>query len=168
MTLTAHAIVGAGISSAFGLMPGGAFGAGFLSHFLLDRLPHWDYNLKSATIDEANPLNNNLPICREAIGDFAKIGFDFFLGLALALLFFSSNGQSYWPSILLGALGGMLPDGLQFLYFKFRREPLTLFFRFHAFMHAKTEINDIFGGLCLTGGVLILALVLGNWYFFIW
>ena len=168
MTLTTHAVVGAGISSAFGLMPGGSFLAGFFSHFLLDCLPHWDYDLKSATIDKVNPLNNDLPICREAVGDFVKIGFDFFLGLSLALIFFTGHGQGYWLSILLGAFGGMLPDGLQFLYLKFRHEPLTFFFRFHTFMHAKTEIEDTFWGLFLTGLVLILALGLGNWSFFIW
>ncbi|MFA5319162.1 MAG: hypothetical protein WC387_02220, partial [Candidatus Paceibacterota bacterium] len=119
-------------------------------------------------IDKANPLNNDLPICREAVGDFVKIGFDFFLGLSLALIFFTGHGQTYWLSILLGAFGGMLPDGLQFLYLKFRREPLTLFFRFHAFMHTKTEIKDTFWGLFLTGLVLALALGLGNWSFFIW
>jgi len=167
MTLATHAVVGAGVASAFGLMPGGAFCAGFASHFLLDRLPHWDYELKSATINKVDPLKSTWTINRQATRDFIKISFDLLLGFSLALIFFAGNGQGYWLSILFGAFGGMLPDGLQFLYLKLRREPLTLFFRFHSLMHSSIKIKNTFWGLFLTALVFSFALILGNWRFFI-
>jgi hypothetical protein len=52
MVLTPHAVVGAAIASAFGLSPGASLLTGFLSHFLLDRFPHWDYELTSALIEK--------------------------------------------------------------------------------------------------------------------
>jgi hypothetical protein len=169
MVLTPHAVVGAAIASAFGLSPGASLLTGFLSHFLLDRFPHWDYELTSAKLDEINPLNNDLPLNREALGDWVKIGMDLLLGLILALIFFTSNGQNTGvTSLLAGALGGILPDGLQFLYMKFRREPLISFYRFHALMCSPTKIEGTLWGPFWQGAVLLLALLLGNWSFFIW
>ena len=33
--------------------------------------------IDTANIDEINPLNNDIPVGRESIGDWLKIGFDF-------------------------------------------------------------------------------------------
>lgn len=168
MVLTPHAVVGAALASAFGLGPGGALVAGFVSHFLLDSLPHWDYKLSSANIDEENPFNDDIPISRESLRDWAKIGLDLALGLGLIFLFFSLNGQGVRVvSLLAGALGGLLPDGLQILFMKLRREPLKTFFRFHLFMHSPRRIRDTLWGPFWQGIILLLALILGNWSFFI-
>lgn len=169
MVLTPHAVVGAGLASAFGLGPGVALVAGFASHFLLDSLPHWDYELASANIDEKNPLNNDIPLTKEALWDWAKIGLDLSLGFGLIFLFFMLNGQGIgvW-SLLAGALGGLLPDGLQVLFMKWRREPFKTFFRFHLLMHSPKRIRHAFWGPFWQGLILLLALVLGNWSFFIW
>ena len=167
MTLTTHAVVGAAISSALRLNPGAALLAGFMSHFLLDRLPHWDYKLDSAKIDEKNPLNDDIPVNKKAIRDWVKISFDILLGPCLVLIFFMSNGQTDWESLLAGAFGGMLPDGLKFIFMKFRREPLKLFYRFHHLMHSSLKTKDVFWGPCLQAIILLLALILGNWSFFI-
>lgn len=169
MVLTPHAVVGAALASAFGLGPGGAFVAGFASHFLLDSIPHWDYKLDSADIDEENPFNDDIPMNQEALWDWVKIGSDLILGLGFVFLFFAMNGQSVGViSLLAGALGGILPDGLQFLFMKLRREPLKTFFRFHIFVHSTYRVRDSFWGLLWQGVILLLALILGNWSFFIW
>lgn len=167
MTLTTHAVVGAALTSAFQLNPGMASVAGLMSHFLLDCLPHWDYELKSAKIDETNPLVINLPVSHEAVGDFIKIGFDVLFGFGLALIFFTSNGQGDWESILAGALGGILPDALQFAYMKFRQEPFIMLQRFHNFMSSAIAIKNTLWGPFFQALILLLALILGNWRFFI-
>lgn len=168
MVLTPHAVVGAALASAFGLDPATALVAGFASHFLLDSLPHWDYQLASANIDENNPLNNNIPLTKEAFWDWAKIGLDLFLGLSLVFLFFTLNGQDIWLwSLLMGAFGGLLPDGLQVLFMRWRREPFKTFFRFHLFIHSPRKIRNIFWGPLWQGIIILLALILGNWTFFI-
>lgn len=167
MVLTPHSVVGAAIASAFKLNPLSALIAGFASHFLLDRIPHWDYELDSATIDEENPLNNDIPIRGGSLKDWLKIGFDLLLGPCLVLVFFKLNGQDMSTiSLLAGAFGGILPDGLQFLYMKFRREPFILFYRFHNLMCSTIKIKGTLWGPFWQAVVIFLALILGNWNFF--
>ena len=106
MTLTPHAIVGAAIASTIPDQPLLGFSLAFLSHFVLDAIPHWDYKLSSMTEDKANKINNNMKIGRDFYFDLLKIGPDFSLGLILAYLLFAN---------LVGALGAVFPDLLQFV-----------------------------------------------------
>lgn len=168
MVLTPHAVFGSAFASALRLSPPLAFIAGFLSHFLLDIFPHWDYRLKSAYRDEDNYLNNDIVIGRDFYFDLTKISFDAFLGLSLSLLLFSFGvGVSFW-TIVCGAIGGILPDALQFLYMKIRREPLTSLQRIHILMHAKKEIENPVVGVFLHATFISFCLFLGAWTFFIW
>lgn len=43
---------------------------------------------------------------------------------------------------LVGAVFAIIPDPLQFVYMKYRHEPLISLQRFHLFMHARTRLND--------------------------
>lgn len=168
MVLTPHAVVGATIASFFRLNPFTAFWAGFLSHFFMDFIPHWDYKLKSARYDEANPLNNDLIISRDSTLDFIKIGFDGFLGVAISLLFFTLGANISPFVVIAGALGAILPDPLQLVYMKYRREPFITLQKTHMLFHSRLRItNPVFGVLfyCL---IIILCLLLGSLSFFIW
>ncbi len=145
MILVTHAVVGAGIARVARLHPVPAFIVGFLSHFILDTIPHWDYHLKSSTKGSvANPIDGDFVIGRDFYFDLVKIGFDFSLGLVLPYIFFS-QGMSLvdfaTSEILWGAIGGMTPDFLQFVYTKFRREPMVSLQRFHIFMHATRSLS---------------------------
>ncbi|OGF62796.1 hypothetical protein A2662_02710 [Candidatus Giovannonibacteria bacterium RIFCSPHIGHO2_01_FULL_45_33] len=142
MTLTTHAIVGAAAAKLFPQHYILAFFAGFISHFFIDAIPHWDYTLSSMKKDEQNPLNNDIVFGRSFILDLLDIGFDFFLALFLPLLIFSSNEISQSLIVLCGAVGGVSPDALQFVYFKFRREPLVSLQKFHQWIHADTKIES--------------------------
>jgi hypothetical protein len=51
MVLSTHAIVGAAISSFITSQPAAAFVLGFASHFALDAIPHWDYPIKSSSVN---------------------------------------------------------------------------------------------------------------------
>ena len=170
MTLTTHAVAGAALTSAFGFNPVIGFAVGLASHFLLDAIPHWDYKLKSAKIDEKNPLDSDFLINQEAIRDLVKISFDCLLGFVLAWLFFDTNGQGNLLALLAGAVGGVLPDALQFVYLNFRREPLVSLQRFHiVIMHVSLRLTNPAYGVFYQGLILLLALFLGNWSFFsIW
>ncbi|HYC83020.1 MAG TPA: hypothetical protein VEB60_00520 [Candidatus Paceibacterota bacterium] len=143
MTLATHAVIGATVASAFPVSPLFGFLAGFMSHFVLDSIPHWDYHLASSRKDEKNPLNNDLVMGRAFVSDLLKIGCDFALGFALvfaALKF--GHLEDYWLSLYAGACGGVLPDFLQFAYMKLRREPLISLQRFHGWIHADLRLND--------------------------
>ena len=140
MTLTTHGILGAATASFFpGFYPL-AWAASFLSHFFADAIPHWDSQTQSAK-KNLNPLANDFIITRESLGDMIKIGLDFGLGLVLPRLIFSLPEYDLWL-ILGGAFFAILPDPLQFVYWKIRREPLTSLQRFHLGIHAKIRIKD--------------------------
>jgi hypothetical protein len=159
MTLTTHGVVGAALASTLAPhSPSAALLVAFGSHFLLDALPHWDYPLRSATKDPANELNNDLVLGRAFLFDLVKIGLDFCLGLALGLVIAGSLTNYFWP--VAGALAAMLPDFLQFVYFKWRRWPLTALQRFHLWIHTCHRLT----GRPFLGIVSQLLLILAVWF----
>ncbi len=135
MFLTSHAVAGAATASLFPQNPFLAFIAGFLSHFALDAIPHWDYKIKSSSV---NPLiGAKMRYDKNFWEDVIHIGSDGLIGIFLALILFTSP-QNFWV-ILWGIFGGILPDPLQFLYIQFRHEPLISLFKFHLWVHTKRD-----------------------------
>jgi hypothetical protein len=146
MILTTHAITGAAIASAMPNHPVLGFVAGFASHFLLDSIPHYDYKLHSCKEDLRNPLNNDLVLNKKFVVDLIKICADGLFGVLVSLLLFFNlpiyqslhtlpvqtlsllilHSAVFW-----GIVGALLPDFLQFVYFKFRHEPFLSIQKFH-------------------------------------
>ena len=141
MTLATHAIVGASAATLFPGHPEVGFLAAFASHFVIDAIPHWDYQLLSRKTPTGNYLDNDLQMNKLFLYDLVKIGFDFWLGIILSVLLLQSTHAPLQWNILVGALGGMLPDALQFAYFRLRREPLTSLQRLHHLVHAKKRLT---------------------------
>lgn len=119
MVLTPHALVGAALASAVPTHPIAGFCLGFISHFILDSLPHWDYDLD---FFETNSLT---------IKDLAKLTIDLVLGLIIVWFFA--------PALIWGALGGLAPDALQFVYYKTNSRWLSWLQKFHLWIHAEKE-----------------------------
>ena len=142
MTLVTHAVVGAAAASFVPDSPVIAFTLAFASHFVMDAIPHWHYPVATIEHNKENPLNNDMRIDKQFPFDVAKIGFDALLGVALAYLFFQPSEGPLQPFVLIGALGGILPDPLQFVYWKFRHEPIATLQRLHVWIHAKTTLDD--------------------------
>ena len=142
MVLTAHAITGTALASLTPNEPLVGFTVGFLSHFILDAVPHWDYFLRSMKKDENNPMNNNMTINADFWRDLLKIGFDAMLGISLAYLIFGFYMKYSTLIILCGVIGAMMPDALQFAYMKWKHEPLTSLRRFHLWIHSKISLNN--------------------------
>lgn len=149
MTLTTHAIVGAATASLFPEHLITAFTAGFISHFLIDAIPHWDYKLRSVKKDPENPLNNDMVFGFNFILDILDISFDFFLAVTLPFLIFGSSIFSQSLILLVGIAGGVLPDFLQFVYFKFRKEPLLSLQKFHGWIHTDKRLTEWKRGIAL-------------------
>lgn len=137
-----HAITGATLATLIPSNPVLGFAIGFGSHFILDSIPHWDYSLKSSRRDKQKPLNSDLVISKDSFEDLIKVGLDGLLGLTLALLLLGVIRHQSILIILCGAIGGMTPDFLQFIYFKWRREPLVSLQKFHIWMHAKSDLKN--------------------------
>lgn len=141
MTLTSHAVFGAAVASFFPKNPVLAFILAFMSHFVLDAIPHWHYKLRSKTRLPEDPLSVDMPWNKAFFFDLLKIGADFALGCFLAyFLIIRQNG--WFLSTALGAFAGMLPDALQFAYMKIRREPLISLQKFHYRIHAGKKYDD--------------------------
>ena len=138
MILSTHALVGAAIANLLPAHPGAAFVLGFASHFALDAIPHADYPLRSASLDPK--IGAPLRFDRALLQDAITIGADGLLGLVFAFVLFAS-AENQW-TILLGAIGAMLPDAIQFLHARLPREPLRSLQRLHRWAHTKTEINE--------------------------
>lgn len=138
MTLTAHAIVGASVAQLFPNHPVLAFSAGFVSHFLLDAVPHKDYRLASFKKNEHDRLKDSFAYDKKFIFDLVKIATDFSLGFIFVYLIYSFQIKtSLLVTTLAGATGAVLPDALQFVYFNFRHEPLTTLQKFHIKIQKK-------------------------------
>ncbi|MGY4286167.1 hypothetical protein ACVWXO_005387 [Bradyrhizobium sp. LM2.7] len=67
------------------------------------------------------------------------LAFDGSGGLAIGLLLYASSPAA--PAILLGAVGGMLPDPLRLIHRLYPREPFRSFQRFHAWIHTKHKLT---------------------------
>lgn len=142
MSLATHAIIGAATARVLAFNPIIAVLAAFVSHFILDAIPHWDYKLKSQ-IDLDHPENGvSMTFGRAFVDDLIKINFDFFLGLAVVVFIFFINNPSTGLIAILGAVAGTLPDFLQFVNGKIKNKPQLIiwFQQFHNFSHTKWRL----------------------------
>ncbi len=140
MTLTTHAMVGVAAASFAPSHRVLAFSLAFLSHFLIDAIPHWDYHLVSHHYEGDDMMTVDMPFGIKFLGDLVKIGFDFILGWVFSFLIFGLFITLSPALITIGIVGGMLPDFLQFAYMKFRHEPLVSLQRFHMWIHTKKRL----------------------------
>jgi hypothetical protein len=142
MILCTHAIVGAALASFVPSHPVAAFAIGFVSHFALDAIPHRDYPINSRSV---NPrIGAPMVFDRALLRDAATIGFDGVFGI-IAAVFLLASPDNLW-AILLGAIGAMLPDPLQFVYTRLPYEPLRTLQRFHRWAHSDKQIRGIILG----------------------
>mgnify|MGYP000125419269 CR=1 FL=1 len=161
MVLFTHSVVGGALGSLLKSHPVLAFFAGFISHFILDAFPHWDYTLESGQKHESgNELKGDFVIDHRFLFDLVKIGTDLLVGAVIVYLFFVDNildpilflqSGMFW-----GMVGGILPDFLQFAYYKTKREPLTTLQKFHISVHTNVRLKDRY----IIGPLLQIALVL--------
>jgi hypothetical protein len=137
LILATHAIVGAAIASLMPSDPYLAVSAAFASHFLLDAIPHWDYPIRSNSV---NPeVAAAMRYDGALLADVVTIAADAILGIGLALLLLAR--PSDLALVLCGAGAAMLPDALQFAYARFPREPLVSLQRFHTWIHASRSLR---------------------------
>lgn len=107
MILTPHLLVGAAIATKIKFLPLPlTLLLAFLSHYLLDSLPHWEPEL------DLDDFAKNIKKRRwkKVLPNSLKVFPDFFLGL-LIIFIFSKN----LPLAMAGGFLGVLPDGLMFL-----------------------------------------------------
>ncbi len=141
MTLATHIVVGAAGAKIFATNPIQGFIIGWLSHYILDFIIHWDYPLsvtktKKVQFPEGNPFLN-----KEILIDVSKVIVDALLGFIIVYLFLRDGVQFFNPILFAGALGGTIPDFLQFLYAIRNIKLVGVFQKFHNFMHAQRDFS---------------------------
>ena len=147
MTLTAHAITGAALASLTPSQPLLGFAVGFVSHFVLDAIPHWDYKFASMKRDENNRLNDDMVINKDFAKDLLKISLDCLIGFLVTYFIFVFYLKYSIFVILCGVAGAALPDLLQFVQMKWKHEPLNSLRRFHVWIQSWISLDDkpVFG-----------------------
>ncbi len=132
MILSTHFVFGMAVASQTDsrlLMPA----LSLASHFLLDRIPHWEY------LDNAKQIKNN----------FHLVFLDLLSPTIVSCLFF------YWGWINfetlfwlnLGGFFAILPDGIVFLRYITKSKNIWLkkFFNFHRKNHTLVDLNKYWG-----------------------
>ncbi len=138
MILATHAIVGAAAGRIFS-NPLAAFIAAFISHIVIDTIPHWQYVQASFEPGE-NESEDDMVLDHRFIGDFLKFSVDCLLGAVFAIFVFGGEWTGFSGisvPLLAGIIGGILPDILEFVSFKIRREPLISLRKIHNVFHGK-------------------------------
>lgn len=147
MYLSVHATVGAIVGQQTG-NPILAFGAGFASHLLLDIIPHGDGE------------KSGMPQTNKTIMIAASIDLTA-LTLITLWLYRHTGGTIFSPTLIAGALGGMLPDALQLPYLLSNGRKWNWYQRIHNFFHnmivSKWDIPYPIGIILQT--LLVIGLV---------
>ncbi len=141
MILTTHAIVGAAIVNMIPNHPVLGFSLALGSHYILDLIPHKDY-LEDFSINENLKTIKSLFLDMEMRLSLLSVFVDFIASVAICFLIFVRGGESLLLTAL-GVLAGILPDFLQFLYFKFKSEPWILTQKIHDSFHAENKMKNI-------------------------
>lgn len=160
MILVTHGIVGGGLGA---VLPGGpivSFLIGFVSHFILDAIPHWDYKLGSISGQNDDKVGFKVKDSPTLLVDMAKVSIDGLSGLIVPMIFFlPAFGMHLWLSILAGAIGAILPDFLQFVYARREYRWLYLLQAFHDWVHSDRRLRHIIIGPALQFIPILIILV---------
>lgn len=145
MTLTTHALVGAAAASLFPQNPALAFGAGFLSHFAIDALPHWDYShyMQSWEQDAEHPLNSRFTMDARFFKELPIFMGDALFGLVASVGLFCVWFFNAPPFIIaVGACAGLLPDALGAVYLATHWPLLRPLQRFHIWVQEGRQLES--------------------------
>lgn len=116
MTLASHII----ISGLLGATTHNYFLAavlGFLSHFIVDTIPHWDNYLSPDFDSRAKSKGVRFLKDKFLYKELSKVAIDILIGLSvLSFIFFKTSGFGNIAYAAIGVFFGVLPDPLQLLY----------------------------------------------------
>ena len=164
MTLTTHAIVGVSVAQFFPNNPIAGLIAAIGSHYVTDVIPHIsiaDYfgSLKRGNDGRLRPLEGFIFGWR-FVGDSFIVLADMLLGVLLAWLIWYNSASLI--IILVGVIGGVLPDLLQIAYGFLRKNQILLFVRkIHDYMHApvRLDIKNILLGTLVETVVIVMVVM---------
>lgn len=120
--------------------------AAIIFHFLIDRIPHWDYRVSRMSWPKR----------------IFFVGLDHLIGLVTIFLigFFSGWNQNDYYLAAISIFFGLLPDGFIVFYHLFpKNKYLCAYRRFHLKIHAKLRL-DFQNGFPQELAILIISIIL--------
>ncbi|MEK7647390.1 MAG: hypothetical protein AAB378_03445 [Patescibacteria group bacterium] len=141
MILSSHVVIAAAASAPLLAHPltapkaAAILAVSVLSHYAVDAIPHWDYNLSSVVkIDDSRGAGGRqfLPRRRLFFEDLGKAALDGLLGLAVTFLMLNLSWN--WSDIALLlwiAFSAVLPDVASMFYIIFPHAPFSWFHKAH-------------------------------------
>jgi hypothetical protein len=158
MIITTHAVVGATVTNFLKFNPPLALGAALASHFLLDAIPHYDYQLVSLT---KNKISRSFKLDHHLwLKDIKKLGLDILLTFTLVYFFWPPSTSGYL--VYLGIGLAILPDGLHFLSYLINSWLTNIITRFHQFTHTSWRLVNPIWGLFWQSLIILIALIISR------
>ena len=150
MILLVHLLFGAAIGSAIKNIPLTLILA-FLSHYLLDVLPHIEYNIENIREKQ----------WRQAMPDILRVTLDFCLGILLISLFSNPSTGSGQLIIYICAFLAILPDGFTVLNYLAPNKILKIHNKLHEKIHfLKDKKISNFWRIFSQVAVVIISIIL--------
>lgn len=148
MLLTPHILIGALIGFKI-QNPWLVFILAIISHFILDAIPHREYDIKAL---------RRKKIDKQFIIELFQVITDLVIGVSTTIFFVWHSPSR--NSAILGMMAAVIPDGITFLYWRTKFPIFKTITDFHRFtIHPKNNKNTplIWG---LGGQLLIIALAI--------
>ena len=159
MVLATHAVVGTIIATSITKDPVLAFSIAFATHFALDHIPHWDYSLYSLKEDKENHFNHDMVLGKTFLIDLCRIGADALLGTIVSFVIAIFIFKSSTPLVVLASVAGaIMPDPLQFLFWKTKSKILLPLQKFHIWIHGRSLKIHYVPGVLLQAFVILVVL----------
>ncbi len=152
MVLSTHIVAGGAVAVIFPSHPITAFFVGFSLHYVMDTIPHWDYEVDSIFKKK---------IDRPLITDMVHICADVLIGLLIVIIIWIPNNIEQLKVLALAIAGSLLPDLLQLLYKRFPLRPMKFIQKIHDFFHGEYRLrNRYFSGVILQTIIVICMILL--------
>ncbi|MDO8557946.1 MAG: hypothetical protein Q7S09_01995 [bacterium] len=162
MLIGVHIIVASGLGSLTE-NPAIAFALGIASHFIGDKIPHWEYSI--APLDELKrkSVGEKLRTClkKDVFRVLSFIGLE--IGGAFVLVFAIVHyvaPQAHFLPVLAGGFGGLLPDVLWGFADNSKNKILQAYRRLHHASHTKAENVSLRHGLIWQLAAVAIAIIL--------
>lgn len=158
MILTPHAIVGATLANIFPSEPALGFGLAFASHYVLDMIPHTDYDISNFINTDTKTIKSIFKSAGASL-HLLFIIIDFVVAIFLCVLLFVRDDKSLLLTAI-GVVGGLLPDLFQFIYCKYKNQPWIFFQKIHDKLHHIIKAkNEKLWGIFLLFAIPIFSLI---------
>ena len=164
MTLTTHILVAGAAATALGAAPNptAAFFISWMSHYLIDLIPHWSYRMPSVEKTDSAGRQVFAGDKKQIAKDILKTVADLILG-TIVLLSLTKPEFTFDSIIFLTAVvaGSILPDALQGVDLIYKDFPFAQLKKFGELLHfdKKGELHDLAPTIWTVGSQAALTLL---------